>query len=316
LLSVFWLDLPRPAAQQTLRTTLYELRKVFGSNLIIDADQVGLAQDVWVDARHFVAKMDSSEAPPDQTREILELYRGDFLEGVGLVETQSFEDWLTIERERYRRLAVRGLSALASAYERRADFVTALECLGRALAFNPLQEDLQRESIRLLYLSGDRPGAIRRYDELRRLLDDEMGVPPMIEARIVRCDRRTGCQRLGRARLRHPAPPHPAVTVGSGRPENCLSQGAVQSYRLCKPHSAPVAWWWWKARPGLARRGLSMNTCAHSLRFPWSGEVVNWSNLCLTMRSSKRCVAWRGAQNGQPCFQSWPLICSRSGWPK
>ena len=48
---------------------------------------------------------------------------------------------------------------------------------------NPLQEDLQRESIRLLYLAGDRPGAIRRYDDLRRLLDEEMGVPPMLETR-------------------------------------------------------------------------------------------------------------------------------------
>jgi tetratricopeptide (TPR) repeat protein len=51
------------------------------------------------------------------------------------------------------------------------------------LRFDPLQEDLQRDAIRLLYRMGDRPAAIRRYDQLRRLLDDEMGVPPMLETR-------------------------------------------------------------------------------------------------------------------------------------
>jgi DNA-binding SARP family transcriptional activator len=67
-----------------------------------------------------------------------------------------------VEREYYRRLAVQGLAALSAAYEGEGDYASALASLERALAFNPLQEDLQRESIRLITLAGDRPGAIQR----------------------------------------------------------------------------------------------------------------------------------------------------------
>jgi len=55
----------------------------------------------------------------------------------------------------------------------------------RALAFNPFQEDLQRDVIRLLYLNGERAGVIQQYESLRKLLDEEMGVLPMPETRAL-----------------------------------------------------------------------------------------------------------------------------------
>ena len=88
-----------------------------------------------------------------------------------------------MQRERYRRLAIRGLAALSRAYEAKGDLAAALDAIDRALASDPLQEDLQRAALRLHYLSGDRAGAIRRYEALRKLLDEEMGVPPMAETR-------------------------------------------------------------------------------------------------------------------------------------
>ena len=80
---------------------------------------------------------------------------------------------------------MRGLTTLSQLREANSDTVAALEALERALAFDPLQEDLQRACMRLQYLAGDRVGAIRRYDHLRQLLDDEMGMPPMAETRAL-----------------------------------------------------------------------------------------------------------------------------------
>lgn len=39
--------------------------------------------------------------------------------------------------------------------------------------------------MRIEYLAGDRAGAIRRYEQLRRLLDDDLGVPPLDETRAL-----------------------------------------------------------------------------------------------------------------------------------
>jgi tetratricopeptide (TPR) repeat protein len=102
-----------------------------------------------------------------------------------LPDSQIFEDWLTVERAHYRRLAVRGFSTLSRLLSAERNYYAAIDPLNQALAFDPLQEDLQRERIRLLYLAGDRPAAIRAYDQLRRLLDEELGMPPMAETRAL-----------------------------------------------------------------------------------------------------------------------------------
>src|SRR5690606_26942449 len=93
-------------------------------------------------------------------------------------------------------------------YENIGDYHHALVTLDRALSWDALQEDLHRERIRILYFSGDRPGAIRHYDYLRRLLDEELGVPPMKETRDLYDD-------LVNDRLKMPTRPAPSLTPDS-----------------------------------------------------------------------------------------------------
>jgi DNA-binding SARP family transcriptional activator len=183
VLAVFWPDAPRISAQQVLRTTLHGLRKSVGEALVAGEDALGLAAETWIDVRHFEAAVDRQPAEISALETALDLYQGDFLADFFLSDSPEFEQWMTVERERYRRQASRGLAALARLYAARQDYATALARLDRALLFDPLQEDLQREAMRLQYLAGDRAGAVRRYDQLRRLLDEEMGVPPMSETR-------------------------------------------------------------------------------------------------------------------------------------
>ncbi len=185
LLALFWPDLERPAAQQTLRTTLHGLRKSLGKNLLVEEDTLGLTSEVDVDVRRFEAGLFAARQQPNILSLIatLLLYRGDFLDGFSLPDSPEFDDWAAAERERLRRMAVRGYTGLSRLYEAEGNYPAALENLERAIAFDALQEDLQRAAMRLHYLAGDRAAAIRRYDALRKLLDKEMGVPPMAETR-------------------------------------------------------------------------------------------------------------------------------------
>lgn len=193
LVRLLWTDLPRPSALQNLRTTLHGLKQALGEAVELSGDRVGLVDGSEVDLVRFNARLqvigmtggdsDAIARAAPALAEALALYRGEFLEGFSLPGEQAYEDWLLIERERLRRTAVRGWTSLAEAYEDGGDPRSALEALEHALSFNPLQEDIQRECIRLMFLAGDRPGAILRYDALRHLLDEEMGVPPMAETR-------------------------------------------------------------------------------------------------------------------------------------
>src|SRR5436190_21115321 len=78
---------------------------------------------------------------------------------------------------------MRGNTDLSRIYEGLRDYPSALDASRRALAFNSFQEDIQRDVMRLLYQNGDRAGVIRQYEALRKLLDEELGVPPMIKTR-------------------------------------------------------------------------------------------------------------------------------------
>ncbi|MBX0327771.1 AAA family ATPase, partial [Oscillochloris sp. ZM17-4] len=180
---LLWPDHGRAAAQQLLRTTLHGVRKALGAALVSGEDQLAIGGDVDVDARALAAALPSGDIAALEAA--LGRYRGDLLAGFGLSDSEPFEAWLAAERERARLLAARGLARLATLYEAHGDYTPALGALARALAFDPLQEDLQRAAMRLHYLAGDRVGAIRRYEELRDLLDAEMGVPPMAETRAM-----------------------------------------------------------------------------------------------------------------------------------
>ncbi len=178
ILAFFFIDHERSAAQQIFRTMLHDLRKQLGDALIVQDDTLALANDVFVDARALEAERRFSETS-------LQLYRGDFLEGFTLADVPEFEDWVARERERYRALAMRGWMNVAAAYENERDYTHALDALNHALAFDELNEEAQRQALRVQYRNGDRAGAIRRFEQLQKKLDEELGVPPMAETRAV-----------------------------------------------------------------------------------------------------------------------------------
>lgn len=191
LLPLLWPELDRAAAQQTLRTTLYGLRKALPTHLLITDTEISFAPDTESDVLTFhnlqtpVTNYPTPQRACEVLTQTLALYRGEFLEGFSLPDSASYDDWQRTEAETYRRLAIRGYTILSQLHENQGDYRLALDALAQALAFDPLQEDLQRAALRLHYFAGDRAGAIRRYDTLRKLLDDEMGVPPMTETRAL-----------------------------------------------------------------------------------------------------------------------------------
>src|SRR5215510_12441544 len=183
LLSFFWPDHQRTSAQPILRTMIHDLRKHLGDSFFIDDESIALASDTKIDAQIFSTLLQSPTTDLQKLTDALSLYRGAFLDGFSLADSPQFDDWAASERERYRLMAMRGFTELSRRYERLREYPSALDAIRRALAYNSFQEDIQRDVMRLLYLNGDRAGVIRQYETLRKLLDEEMGVPPMIETR-------------------------------------------------------------------------------------------------------------------------------------
>jgi DNA-binding SARP family transcriptional activator/predicted ATPase len=181
LTTLLWPDHDRVTARQQLRTTLHSLRGLLPDALQALDDRLQL--QAAVDARQLQELLAAPTISRDQLAAVLEPLHGGLLEGFALPDSDLFEDWLAAERERSRLLVLRGWSRLARSAEQDGDYQAALTALLRALALDPLQEDLQRDAMRVQYRAGDRVGAIRRFEQLQELLDRELGVPPMRETR-------------------------------------------------------------------------------------------------------------------------------------
>jgi predicted ATPase/DNA-binding SARP family transcriptional activator len=185
LLSFLWPDHERSSTQPILRTMIHDLRKSLGEAIEVDDQNIALAPDTSIDVQIFSTALQSPLVDIQKIAEALSLYKGDFLDGFSLSDSPQFDDWVNFERERYRLMAMHGFADLSHGQEANHNYSTALASARRALAFNPFQEDVQRDVMRLLYLNGDRAGVIQEYEALRKLMDEELGVPPMPETRAL-----------------------------------------------------------------------------------------------------------------------------------
>jgi DNA-binding SARP family transcriptional activator len=131
------------------------------------------------------------------------LYRGPFLDGFGLRDSETYDEWLRLERERWQLRWLNAVEQLIDAYSSAGRPAPAIEYARRALAIDPLQERFHRALMRLHYHTGDRAAALAQFRICRETLDRELGVEP---------DAETGAlhQAILDGRLERPTPPVPA----------------------------------------------------------------------------------------------------------
>lgn len=182
---LLWGDAGEEQARQSLRQTLFTLRKSLnGRDQIVlsgESDRIGLDRTlVRVDVERFLEL--TSRAAPEALAEAVDLYRGEFLDGLSISEV-GFEDWVSIEREKLRETA---LSALASVVDQQmlsGKSEAAVQTSLRILSIDPLRESTHRMLMRLYVLQGRRESAIKQYQTCRDVLRRQLDVEPDDETR-------------------------------------------------------------------------------------------------------------------------------------
>ena len=116
-------------------------------------------------------------------KQMIAIYRGNFLEGFYLKDSNLFEEWAGIKREQYNRNALVGLNRLTSLLEANRDYAQAQGYARQQLEVDPYNEEGCRQLMRCLALSGQRSRALAQYDYWQQLLKADLGVEPSIETR-------------------------------------------------------------------------------------------------------------------------------------
>lgn len=184
LAGLVWPDHDEASALARLRRTLHAVNERAGTPLVVrTGSMLSLAAAVGVDVvrfRHLAAA-----GSLDALAEAAEIATDDFLDGFSLEPSGEFQAWMLARREGLRLELDALLDSLAGLWERRGDALHAILCHRRRLLLDPLREPVHRALMQLLARTGQPAAALRQYEELVRLLDEELGVDPAPETVIV-----------------------------------------------------------------------------------------------------------------------------------
>ncbi len=195
LAAFLWPEYDQSRSRAALRRTLSTLKAaVDGYGLAIERETLSLDQsaDLWIDVRHFRQLLKSCQThghDPDAVcplcqpllSEAVELYRDDFMAGFSLRDSIPFDDWQSMQSERLRRELGMALRGLVQCHQAQGQFNQAIDHTRRLLELDPLQEPAHRQLMILYASAGQRPAALNQYRECVRILELELGVPPLEE---------------------------------------------------------------------------------------------------------------------------------------
>ncbi len=195
LAALLWPEHDQTSARGALRRTLSTLNKALGGvGLAADRETVWLdnSAPLWSDVALFQQLLAAARAltsrPSERCGSIMEplaaaaaLYRDDFMAGFSLRDSPAFDDWQGFQAESLRRDLATALERLVECHTLLGAFAPAIGYARRWLTLDPLHEPAHRELMRLFVWSGQRSAAIHQYRECVRVLDQELGVPPLEE---------------------------------------------------------------------------------------------------------------------------------------
>jgi WD40 repeat protein/DNA-binding SARP family transcriptional activator len=200
LAALLWPDHPEEMARANLRHVLRQLRQTLpdpdpDTPLLLTTHQtiqINPACPYTLDVARFTHLLAAARRCPHRVsavcpdclaryQEAAELYRGDFLAGFSLYDSEPFDEWLVIQREGFHRQALELFFTLADYYEAQGQFDQAHRYATRQLQLEPWREEAHRQVMRVLALSGQRSVALAQYNQCRKILADELGVEPDAE---------------------------------------------------------------------------------------------------------------------------------------
>lgn len=203
--TMLWSESDETKALKNLRSSLSNLKSIVDNDDILSVTrqqiQIVLNETVFVDVLAFEqliadcevhqhANVVTCEACIGRYRQAIDLYRGDFLTGFALNDSDGFNDWQTIQSESLHNQVLHALHTVIAHEERAGDAQQLQATANRLLSFTPWSEVAHRALMSAFAMKGDRTAALHQYDQCAQILSENIGVEPNEEtqtlARMIR----------------------------------------------------------------------------------------------------------------------------------
>jgi DNA-binding SARP family transcriptional activator len=183
LAELFWGDRGEALGRANLSRVLHNDSALLPGCLRTTRADVTLAPPpaCWTDVTAF--EQLSERGDLQALTDAVELYQGEFMEGIYLDGCPEFETWLVTEQEVWRQRMAGLLNALIAALSEAGAYRQAMDYAGRLLALDPWREEAHRQVMLLQALTGQRSAALAQFESCRRVLQAELGVEPSRQTR-------------------------------------------------------------------------------------------------------------------------------------
>lgn len=204
LAGLLWPDHPEELARTNLRHVLRQLRQTLldqhgAPPLLLTSQQtiqINSGGAFTLDVTQFAELLAASarcghralgDCPDciERYSRAAALYRGPFLAGFALHDSDIFDEWAMTQREQLHRQVLEIFFTLALHYEATAEYDLARQYAWRQIELEPWREEAHRQLMRVLALSGQRTAALAQFARCRTILADELGIDPDAETRAL-----------------------------------------------------------------------------------------------------------------------------------
>jgi len=262
LAALFWPEVDQSHSRMLLRSAIAWLRQALAAAgadpaavLILEQDRLQLNRavlDLDLAALDAAERSAQAAAPAEQTdlRAILmaalNAYRGDFLLGFSVSGAPSFDEWVSIQRERRHRQMHPIFERLLQLLYADGAWDAAIDVATRWVAHDPLHEAAHRQLMQTHADAGNRTAALQAYQHCCAVLEAELGVPPSPETTALADDIRARDGRLARGAGQAPEAEHPMLIQRIRRPApppqgwTDLQQPLARAYHAARQGQAQI----------------------------------------------------------------------------
>ena len=201
LAELFWPDRPAGVARTNLRQALAGIRRALDDRkndppFIISDDetiQFNPRSSFTLDVVTFKDQIQAVQIPPARTaskpapsasatwKKPSSIYRGEFMEGIYLDDSQRGQEWITFEREQLYTQVLTAMQNLMAYYTLQGDHEQALKFAQQLVSLGPYEESAHRALMQMFSNIGRRSAALEQYQTCKRILKEELGVEPSAE---------------------------------------------------------------------------------------------------------------------------------------
>jgi DNA-binding SARP family transcriptional activator len=172
-----WPDCTDSGASKSLRTALWRLRQVDRNLVEISGERLRLDPNVNVDIAQLTELAHRLVTAPD-AESVSQVHL--LIDHAELLPDWD-EEWVAVNRERYRLARLAALESAASALLERGRLGPALIAMQSVVQAEPLRESARRIVMRVHLAQGNAVDAIHEHQRYRQLLQSEFSVEPSAE---------------------------------------------------------------------------------------------------------------------------------------